>query len=60
MRRVLKGAAVGVGLAFALSIIGPSGIDWCSLDWVNNSEFWRWYFNCGDAAGGGSSGANYW
>lgn len=33
--------------------------DPCDWDWVQDSAFFRWYFNCKDSAGGGSSGAGY-
>ena len=59
MRRALKGAAIALSLSVALSILAPSGIPWCDLDWVNSSAFWSWYFNCPESAGGGSSGAGF-
>jgi hypothetical protein len=55
--RAWKGLAVACALAGALSIIGPSPIDPCQWDWVQNSAFLRWVYDCGNAAGGGSSGA---
>lgn len=33
--------------------------DPCDWEWVQNSAFLRWFYNCPDSSGGGSSGASY-
>jgi len=40
-----RSACLAAAAAFLLVIMGP-GIDWCQVDWVKNSEFWSFYFNC--------------
>jgi hypothetical protein len=58
-KRLIAALCLSLSLAGAFSIIGGGGgIDYCELDWVQSSSFWRWYFGCSDnPAGGGGSGA---
>jgi hypothetical protein len=58
-KRALSAVCLAASVAFGMvAILGGGGIDWCEFDWVQNSSFWRAYFNCSDnPAGGGGSGA---
>jgi hypothetical protein len=44
-KRLVAGFCAAAAMAGALVIMGP-GVDWCEADWVKESAFWRWYFNC--------------
>lgn len=45
LRRAVAGFCAACVMAGVLVIMGP-GINWCEADWVKESAFWRWYFNC--------------
>lgn len=46
-KRFVIAICLAVSLASAFAVMGP-GIDWCAQDWVKESAFWSWYFNCPD------------
>jgi hypothetical protein len=55
IKRIAMALLVALALASTLAVLGPP-IDWCQAEWVKDSAFWRWYFNCGtDSDGGGES-----
>lgn len=58
-KRLLGALFLAGFLGGAFEIIGGGGIGWCDQEWVYNSSFWSWYFNCPSSAGGGDSGAGY-
>jgi hypothetical protein len=50
VKRQIAAVLIAIGLAGAVSVahaaVMGDVIDWCQADWVKDSAFWRWYFNC--------------